>query len=65
LDEFLNGETYVFGYLSEQYRRNIPAGMKRDCCATTISASILLVGSALPHFLEAQLFEHGNYLSRL
>ena len=41
--QFLDRQAYVFGYLPEQERGKIPAGMKGNCCAAAIQTSILLV----------------------
>jgi hypothetical protein len=43
LYKFLDRQTYLFGYLPQQQRRNIPIGMKRNCGAAAISMPILLV----------------------
>jgi len=50
LYKFLDGQTYVFGYLPEQKRGEVATGMKWNCCSPAIGMPILLVRTALTKF---------------
>jgi hypothetical protein len=54
LYKFLDGQTYVFGYLPEQKRGNILTGMKRNCGSPTIGMPILLVLTALTNLFKPE-----------
>ena len=63
--EFLDGESYILGYLLEQEGRNIAAGMKRDCCTSPVSMPILPVRTALADLDETEIAQSCCYFSRL
>lgn len=60
--EFINRESYIFGYLSEQDRRYVPAPVERYRRATSIGMAELLMGAPLSGFLETKPLEHTNDL---
>ena len=65
LQEFLNREPDVFGYLLQQDGRNVSAGMERDCRSPTVGMTKLLVGTPLPDFDETKTLEDGDNFFRL
>lgn len=63
-EEFVHGQINVFDDLAKQDRRDVVAGMERNRRATSVRMAILLVGSALSHFLKSQVFQYPDDLAR-
>ena len=65
LDEFVNGEAHVSRDATQQDRRQIPTTVHRNGRAATVDVAVLLVGTTLAHFLEAECGEDGDDLAGL
>jgi len=63
-EELIHGQINVFDDLAKQDRRDVVAGMERNRRATSVRMAKLLVGSALSHFLKAQVFQYPDDLAR-
>ena len=59
-DKILRSHSNVFRNLSQKKRRNVPACVKRDSCATTIGMPILFVRTALSNFHKAEAFKNAK-----
>gem|GEM_PF-1874840 len=63
-DQLLGGHADVPGYLAQQNRRNIPAGVIRDRSCATIGVPVLHVRSSLMSQRETQRLENTADLAR-
>jgi len=61
----LRSEADVLGDLSEECRRDITAGVKRDCRPSTVGVPELLVGATLPDLAKAEPVEKRHHFAWL
>jgi hypothetical protein len=64
VQKLLNGHVYVLGDLPKQGRRDVSAGVERDCRASPVRVAVLAMRAALPNLFKAETFQQGGNFTR-